>query len=166
MWRVSGGSATRITEFDADQLASADFSDALQSLAFSHDSQLLASGGTDGTVKLWDLNGKLVRKIVAHNLSANVCFSPDGRLLLTWGRDDGPALKLWSIDGELLDSLSSGTVKEASFTADGKWIRATFTRIPERVWSLDLDQMLQDGCNALNLYLANPAMSENAKICS
>ena len=171
LWRVSSGitgsSATRIADFDAEQIASADFSIALQSLAFSYDSQLLASGGSDGTVKLWDLNGKLVRKIVAHELQANACFSPDGRLLLTWGdaMKGNAALKLWSIDGELLDSLSTEEVKDASFSADGKWIFAT-AGSQKKFWSLDLDQMLNDGCNALSLYLANPNSGENAGICS
>jgi WD40 repeat protein len=118
-------------------------------------------------VKLWDVNGKLVRKLVAHTQGTNVRFSPNGRLLLTWGdsRDDEVSVKLWTLDGELLDSLSTERVNEAWFSPDGKWIFAT-SQSQKRAWSLDLDQLLQVGCDALHLYLANPAMIEDAKICS
>jgi WD40 repeat protein len=167
LWRISSAAAL-VAEFDADQIASADFSEAIQSLAFSYDNQLLASGGSDGTVKLWDSSGKLVRKIVAHSLYTNVRFSPDGQLLLTWAqdpRDREVAVKLWTIDGQLLDSLSTEAIKDAWFSADGKWIFAT-AGSQQKAWSMDLDQLLQQGCAALNLYLANPTRAEDAKICS
>ena len=171
LWKITSGisGSSPIAEFDADQIASADFAEALQSLSYSPDSQLLASGGSDGTVKLWDMNGKLVRKIVAHSQGTNVRFSPDGRLLLTWGdsRDGEVAVKLWTVDGELLDSLSTERVKDAWFTVDSKWILATLeSQDRKKVWSLDLDQLLHNGCDALHLYLANPAMIEDAKVCS
>jgi hypothetical protein len=101
-------------------------------------------------------------------MSTNVCFSPDGRLLLTWAdflRFGQVAVKLWTIDGELLDSLSTEGFKDAWFSADGKWIFAT-GEIPQKAWSLDLTQLLHEGCAALRLYLSNPATIEDAKICS
>jgi len=170
LWRISSGvtgsSATLISDFNAEQIAG-DSSYSLLSLAFSYDSKLLASGGTDGSVKIWDLNGKLIRYFIAHDSMTKVFFSPDGRLLLTWGeaREDAVKLKLWSIDGELLDPLSTEESGDPSFSADGKWILAT-TESGKRIWSLNLDQMLTDGCNTLNLYLSNPAMAADAKICS
>lgn len=174
LWRISSGAstaptATRIAEFDADQIASADFADALQSLAFSYDSRLLASGGSDGTVKLWDAKGQLVRRIVAHSQGTNVRFSPDGRLLLTWGdsREGEVAVKLWTVEGELLDPLSTERMSDVWFSDGGKRVLATtWEAAQRRAWSLDLDQLVHDGCAALRLYLANPAMVRDAKICS
>jgi hypothetical protein len=76
-------------------------------------------------------------------------------------------VKLWTIDGELLDSLSTERVKDAWFSADGKWILATGeTKGRKKAWSLDLDQLLHDGCDALKWYLTNPAMIEDARMCS
>ena len=170
LWRISSGitgsSTSLISDFDADQIAG-DYSYALTSLAFTYDSTMLVSGGTNGSVKIWDLNGKLIREFIAHDSNTNVYFSPDDRLLLTWGfspKNDAK-LKLWSIDGELLDPLSMEEIKDAFFAADGKSILAT-SKSQKRIWSLDLDQMLKDGCNALSLYLSNPTMSADAKMCS
>jgi WD40 repeat protein len=171
LWRLPDStisSAARLADFDADQLASADFSRALDSLSFSPDSQMVASGGSDGTVKLWSLDGRLLRKIVAHSQDSNVRFSPDGRLLLTWGdiREGEVAIKLWSVDGELLDSLSKQPFKDAWFSADGLWILANGEdREQTAAWSLDLDQLLRKGCDFLRLYLANPATIEDRELC-
>jgi WD40 repeat protein len=170
LWRLESNSTFQIAHIDTDQLASADFSDALESLTFSPDSKMLASGGTDGTVKLWDLNGKMIRTLTAHGEYANARFSPDGRLLLTWGedRDGDVAVKLWSAEGELLDSLSRDRVRAAWFSDDGLWIRATPQKPQgpkELYWSLDLDYLLRSGCDRLRLYLSNPAVHENLAVC-
>lgn len=166
LWRISG-EPSRIAEFDAEQIASADFSEALQSLAFSPDSKLLVSGGTDGTVKFWSTEGKLVRKLVAHSSYTNARLSPDGRLLLTWGdgRDGEVQVKLWTADGELLDSLSRERVTDAWFSSDSRWIFA-LEEGKTKVWSLDLDTLVRQGCDALRLYLANPAMAQERGVCS
>ncbi|HEX6729707.1 MAG TPA: hypothetical protein VF074_06840, partial [Pyrinomonadaceae bacterium] len=59
----------------------------------------------------------------------------------------------------------------AWFSADGKWIFAAEEisasgQVRQKAWSLDLTHLLQEGCAALRLYLANPAMIEQAKMCS
>ncbi|HEX7332229.1 MAG TPA: TIR domain-containing protein [Pyrinomonadaceae bacterium] len=168
LWHIPSGSpAQLITEFDSGQVPSADFAEAFQSLVFSPDSKLLLSGGADGSVNFWDINGKLVRRIVAHDQFTNARPSSDGRLLLTWiDRSEGEAaLKLWTFEGELLDSLSTQGIEDAWFSSDGKGIFALVGK-QQKFWSMDLDQLLQGGCAALRLYLANPAMIKDAQICA
>src|SRR5437868_3125926 len=65
--------------------------------AFSPDSKLLATGGAENTVKLWDIiNRKEIVTLSGHATSVSaVAFSPDGKLLATASSDQ--TVKLWDI---------------------------------------------------------------------
>jgi WD40 repeat protein len=67
----------------------------VRSVAFSPDSQTLASGSYDNTIKLWNLaSGKELRTLTGHkNEVTSVAFSPDGRTLASSGEDQ--TIKLW-----------------------------------------------------------------------
>jgi WD40 repeat protein len=69
----------------------------VNSVAFSPDGKLLASGSTDWTIKLWEVaTGSPVRTLYGHTWVVNsVAFSPDGRLLASSSSDD--TIKLWDI---------------------------------------------------------------------
>jgi WD40 repeat protein len=71
-------------------------------VAISDDSQLLATAGRDGTVRLFELPSGYELDSMAHGLSANgVAFSPDGKLLVT-ASDDRTA-RVWAVPpGNLL----------------------------------------------------------------
>lgn len=65
----------------------------IYSVAFSPDSKTVASSGSDGNVKIWDVtNGKIIRQLrIPDGEAANgsnmldVAFSPDGRFIATSG---------------------------------------------------------------------------------
>lgn len=89
------------------------------SVVFSRDGKLLASSGTDNTIKIWDVASKReLRTLVGH--SANIesmDFSPDGRLLAS-ASDEGSTF-LWDTNtGEHLLTL-------VSLDDGGEWMVVT-----------------------------------------
>ena len=69
----------------------------IYSLAFSSNTQQLATGGWDGSVKLWDLRrGVEISTFENHiDVVRTVAFSPDGRQLVSAGYDQ--RVCLWEI---------------------------------------------------------------------
>jgi WD40 repeat protein len=71
--------------------------DWLLAIAFSPDSQILASAGCDSTIKLWDTNtGECLATIQAtDNWVMAIAWSPDGHTLVS--ADGTGILKLWNL---------------------------------------------------------------------
>ncbi len=71
---------------------------AINATALSPDGKLLATGGLDGTVRLWDTEtGKLVRALIGHDSYVyGLDFAPDGTVLATAGTFD-TTVRLWDV---------------------------------------------------------------------
>ena len=99
----------------------------IQDTSFSPNGNLIVTA-KNMTIALWDLQGNLLASAIAHDKELyNVRFSPDGKYLLTSGRDE--IVKLWQIvdqnrqiqlvrifKGNSIDILS------LNFSADGERI--------------------------------------------
>ncbi|MDR3606262.1 MAG: WD40 repeat domain-containing protein [Oligoflexia bacterium] len=76
-------------------------------VAWSKDSQLLASGGQDGKFKLWDLSSG--RRIIEQNGGSawveHVRFSPDSGSEARIVTASGKVLRVWSSTGELIQEF-------------------------------------------------------------
>ncbi|NJN88208.1 MAG: hypothetical protein HC881_20345 [Leptolyngbyaceae cyanobacterium SL_7_1] len=66
-------------------------------LAFSPNSQWLLSGGSDGTLRLWNTGGRAIGVFFGHTQAVNsVAFSADGNWVVS-GSDDG-TVRLWRVE--------------------------------------------------------------------
>jgi WD40 repeat protein len=70
-------------------------SDSVESVAFSRDSQMLASGSYDGTIKLWDAKtGSVLQTLEGHSdWVRSVAFSHDSQMVASGSNDK--TIKLW-----------------------------------------------------------------------
>jgi WD40 repeat protein len=95
----------------------------LTAISFSPDARLIATASFDQTIKMWSLDGQLLRTLLGNQDIVNsVTFSPDGKYLLTASQDN--TAQLWEVEtGKLLRTYKHGApVKLATFTADGRYV--------------------------------------------
>ena len=65
-------------------------------VAFSPDGTMIASSSYDNTIKLWNLEGRVLKTFEGHEDWVNsVSFSPDGTMIASGSNDK--TIRLWTI---------------------------------------------------------------------
>ena len=90
----------------------------VNSVVFSPDGNMIASGSGNGTIRLWNAHtGEFIKYLEGHTKSVNsVVFSPNGNTLISAGEN---GVCLWDVNtGEFMDEFRVPSVS-ATFSPDG-----------------------------------------------
>ncbi|MTJ48802.1 WD40 repeat domain-containing protein [Dolichospermum sp. UHCC 0259] len=112
----------------------------VNSVSFSSDGKTLASGSSDETIKLWNVEtGDKIRTLSGHTSSVHsVSFSADGKTLASGSGDY--TIKLWNVEtGDEIRTLSGHTssVYSVSFSANGKTLASGSYDETIKLWNVE-----------------------------
>jgi WD40 repeat protein len=124
-----------------------DHNGSITQIRFSHDSKIIASTSADKTIKLWNLNGKLLTTLKGHQESVtSVAFNPKDNIIVSGSLDR--TAKLWSINGTLKKTLKGHqeVVTSVDFSRDGEIIASGSNDDKVKLWNQkgELMNTLQD----------------------
>jgi WD40 repeat protein len=139
LWDLSANSEARPMVLRGDYTQ-------VNAVGISPDNHWVVAGGSDGTVRLWDLSAKHpeARPVVLHghkNAVNALGFSPDNHWLVTGG-SDGTA-RLWDLSAKDPPAgpvvlLHEGEVKALGFSPDSHWLVTAGFDDKARLWDLSV----------------------------
>ncbi|UCG02519.1 MAG: WD40 repeat domain-containing protein [Candidatus Heimdallarchaeota archaeon] len=112
----------------------------IHSVVFSPDERIVASGSTDGNIKLWDVitGDELPLDLTGHRKTVNsLAFSPDGTILASGSGDS--YICLWDVStGKLIQNLSGHTkaVYSVVFSSDGATLISGSLDTTIKLWNV------------------------------
>lgn len=110
------------------------------SVAFSADGKLMAIGGTDSQIRLWDLTTLRLNSTVSHKEPVSLAFSPTGKTLAA--SDSQGNIRLWTINfgklalGAQVAAHKGGPIWGIAYAADGKSLYSTGTDRTVKIWDM------------------------------
>jgi WD40 repeat protein len=93
----------------------------VQCVRFSPTDNMLASSSVDGTIKIWDIDGKLLATCQGHDGEVNgVRFHPTRKFIVSAGADG--AVRIWGLDGKqikLFPKAHEGSINNITINVNG-----------------------------------------------
>lgn len=117
----------------------------VRSVALRPDGKTISSASSDGTIRFWDADtGSFQNTITGYRSGAEIRFSTNGQTIMI-GYGDG-AIRFWDAntgqhiktDNAFRDAMSSGAVRNISFTPDGKTL--AWGDAGMRLWDADTNE--------------------------
>jgi WD40 repeat protein len=138
--------------------------DKVLSVAFSPDGEKLASASCDTTIKLWNLDGKLLRTFKGHKDRVNsVAFNPKHQSMASGSLDDN--VIIWDLNGRILNKLEGTDVNCVAYSPDGKLLAVGNGDGRIQVWEiLNNEIKLLKAINGHNWAVRSLSFSPNGKI--
>ncbi|MBD2179179.1 PD40 domain-containing protein [Pseudanabaena sp. FACHB-1998] len=128
----------KIWNIESKEVKSFDFSEGINSVAFSPDGKQLAITSGKEIFLIALSNGEKLQTLKGHSDEVlNATFSPDGKQLATASVDK--TIKIWSNDGKELQTLRghSGEVTSVVFSTDGKQLASASADNTVKLWNLE-----------------------------
>jgi WD40 repeat protein len=120
-------------------------SECVETLAWSPDGRRVASGASDRTVRVWNVETHNVTVLRGHEAAVRcVVFSPDGHRIAS-GSNDGTA-RVWDVDKEIELAVMrgyQGAIDRVLFSPDGRRIASVSYRPSVWVWDAETYKSLK-----------------------
>jgi WD40 repeat protein len=129
--------SVKIWSRDARELQKFNDDDQVTAIGFNLDREKIVTAKNNGTVTLWNNNGRKIQSLCSHKRTVNyVSFSPDGEKLATASSDK--TAKLCSQDGKEIKTLKHiDEVHSVSFSPNGQLLVTASEDWTVKLWTLE-----------------------------
>lgn len=111
----------------------------VQCIRFSPTDNILASSSVDGTIKIWDIDGKLLVTCQGHDGEVNgVQFHPIRKVIVSAGADG--AVRIWGFDGKEIQSFLNaheGSINDISINSKGDLLASAGADNTVKLWDFE-----------------------------
>ena len=153
-WKIDNYNLTPVENID-DRVA---HKGGVISLNLNGKKDRIATSGQDGTAKIWDLDGNLIKTLSGHRAAVNSVYfcstvsknCPDYEIATA--SNDG-SVRLWDTEGKYLKTIDAhaGEVRAVRFSPDGKLIATASAKDPTvsngssvRIWNLEDGKLITE----------------------